>query len=124
MRWAWVASLCIVAPLLAVQTARGSYATYRFVYLHGPAIMGGWEGQAIEEVCSKLTQTSSQLWQRGSTRAECIGIIDRKVTSHLVGSLTVVAIAMAYHVSKYAAHVLIWSACTRMEPRSLPASNL
>ena len=112
---------CAAVPLLAAWIAREGYSAYRFVYLHGPAMMGGWEGQPIEEICARLTQTSSLLWQEGaSTREDCVAIIDRKVTSHLVGSLTVVAVATAYHVFQCLSYLVFWSACARIREEAPP----
>lgn len=100
----------LLALLVSFQITGPGYNAYRFAYLHGPCVMGGWEGQPTDEVCSRLTQTSSQLWRKGaSNERECIDIIDRRVTSHIIGSLIVVIIFTVYHTFQCMSYLFFWS---------------
>ena len=108
-------SIGAVFIILATQVTTTGYEIYRFIFLHGPAFMGGWEGQPPAEVCSRLTQTSSQLWREGIfNREECSAMIDRKVTSHIVGSLILITIVTMYHTFQCVSYLLVWSAYSRV----------
>ena len=121
MVWSWAmcatCALCIVCPLVAIQVARGGFSSYRFLYLNGPAIMGGWEGHPPADICAQLTHVSPQIWSRELwTKRECAALIDRKVTSHLVGSLVVIAVCALYHISQCASYLLMWRALGSITP--------
>lgn len=72
------------------------YSLCRQIYLKGPGILGCWEGQTIEDVCSHLTRTSAGMWH--SQMDTCVEIIDRKVVAHCIGIMIVLSIIVVYHV--------------------------
>ena len=109
--------LTVASPLALSWVASGAYGVYRFAYLHGPGVMGAWEGQPVEEVCARLTQTPLRMWLGTAASGECAALIDRKVTSHLVGSLAVIAAVTLYHAFQCLSYLLFWSACSRLRGR-------
>lgn len=77
----------------------------RALYLNGPAMFGGWEGQDMPDVCGRLTVTAAELWMRNP--GECERIIDRKVTAHMIGCSALLFCLVAYQAVN-AAWYYVW----------------
>ena len=49
----------------------------RYLYLHGPACLGFYEGLPITEVCARLTNVDETVWKM--VPHACDGLVDNKV---------------------------------------------
>lgn len=74
---------------------------FRYVYTHGPAFLGGWEGQRQSVICNGLTQIDTSIWEL--LPDECAGLLLRKAQAYTV---VVYALLGSYAVAKFIATLL------------------
>ena len=74
---------------------------FRYVYTHGPAFLGGWEGQRQSVICNGLTQIDTSIWEL--LPEECAALLLRKAQAYTV---VVYAIVATYAVTKSIATLL------------------
>lgn len=72
------------------------FVTVRALYLNGPGVLGGWEGQSKADICARLTTTTSDVWRRNLD--ECNELIDKKVTAYAIGSCLIASVVLMYHL--------------------------
>ena len=66
----------------------------RKMFLHGPASLGCWAGQTVEDICSQLTQTPSYFW--ATHEEECQNLIEQRFTTFLVSTQTLLYFITLY----------------------------
>lgn len=97
-----VAAVAAVATACATQAAL--FRTGHIMYMHGPGMLGGWEGQADADICARLTSTASDVWFRNQN--ECRALIEKKVTAYVIGAVLICAAFLMYH-----AIATLWKYC-------------
>ena len=76
----------------------------KYVMLHGPRMLGCWEGDSPSDVCGRLSGVSSSLWHENAS--ECEDMIDRRVQGLSVFLELFVMIVMGYQLVSFLMHYL------------------
>jgi len=63
---------------------------FQYLYTHGPAFLGGWEGQRESVICNGLTQIDSAIWEL--LPEECQALLFRKAQAYAVVAYAVLAV--------------------------------
>lgn len=93
-----------------------AWAAARYLYLHGPAVLGGWEGQPLTDVCARLTNTEAAMWEYNVD--ECHALVERKVTALLIGVGAVTGVLLVYQFASFVVSCAMLRTCCL--PRGCP----
>ena len=89
-----IAAILVSIPFCWVAAKSVLLSAVRVVYLNGPSVLGGWEGQSSIDICSRITATASGVWV--SNPGECDKLIEKKIYAHLIGWLAVLICVATY----------------------------
>lgn len=72
------------------------HAPFEYLYIHGPAWMGFWEGVEAGDICAGLTMVPAKDWTAPNTVAMCTSLIQRHSHATLLGIGVVSALLGVY----------------------------